>query len=420
HRFHTTINGLSEDIGDLNERLITSNNDARYINSTLLYRRKFLKSGRSFSLDIKENYKEATGTGYLRSITQSDDTVSGPPILQQINQKKVNLSNSFMFSSKVIYTEPISKVTFLEFSYLLTTNHSIAKNTSYDSTGANLFDSINQTYTSNYVFRIINNRAGINFRFTDKKITFAIGSDISNANYQQDDYFRTNTLHRNYWNVFPAASFTYKFKKQTSLNLSYRGNTRQPTIDQVQTFQQNADPLNITVGNPRLKQEFTNRFYLRYNNYKVLTSQYTYVSLSWHNVADAISSNFTATPQGNKTQYINVDGNYGGDFYISRGQKLRKPEIYVGGHATGSLSHTLNFINDTANISNNNAYGFGPNFNYEKEDKFEINGSGEITFNENNSSISKFSGNYWILTSELSASVQLTKKIEIGSSIDYT
>src|SRR5690606_40214139 len=78
------------------------------------------------------------------------------------------------------------------------------------------------------------------------------------------------------------ANFTYRPSRQKSFSFYYNGSTQQPTIDQIQPLRQNTDPLNISVGNPDLKQEFNHSFNLRFNNYKIFTITYTYAGLAFN------------------------------------------------------------------------------------------------------------------------------------------
>ena len=46
---------------------------------------------------------------------------------------------------------------------------------------------------------------------------------------------------RNYVNFFPTANITYTYKPNRSIRFNYNGNTRQPTIDQLQPLRNNND-----------------------------------------------------------------------------------------------------------------------------------------------------------------------------------
>ncbi len=408
-----------------NDRIIQSTTNSQFINSSALLRKKFAKKGRTFSLDVKENYKESAANGTIVSPVyfKTDHAGDAFDTVTNTDQQKKNNTSSMSFSAKAAYTEPLSKVSFLEFNYQLVLNKSAATNLSYNITNGVASGTLDSTYSSDYRYDITMHKGGINYKYSNKgksKLSFSVGSDISETKFEQVELLHTsNSLSRPYFNVYPFASVLYALKKQTSVSFYYNGNTRQPTITEVQTLQQNLDPLNQTIGNPNLKQEFTNRVGLHFNDYKALSSQYTWVSLNFRNVADAISTKQTITSQGSRTTYVNVDGNYGGDLYMGGGIKLKKPAVYIGGQLNASVGHTLNFIDNQPNVNNNNSYGISPYINYEKEGKYEINFGPSFSYNDNKSSISKYSNSYWMMDNDLSMSVQLPKKFEVGTSANF-
>ena len=400
-----------------NYRNITSNSNSEYVNTDLLLRKKFAKKGRTISLDVKEKYKDAKSNGFLKSTTTYPDTLKTDSLIT--NQRKDNNTNDFSFTSKIVYTEPLSKKVFLEGSYSFTEDNALARISSFNAPNGTDYNTLDSVYSSNYKYNVLTNRGGVNIKFKFKKISLAFGGDVADSRFTQQNLLRdTAAVKKDYLNIYPSASMNYKIGKQTSLNIYYSGNTKQPTIDQVNPLSQNTDPLNITKGNPNLKQEFDNNLTLQFNDYKVLSSRYIYASANFRAVSDAISTSQTTSPTGNTTQFVNVNGNYSGSAYMGGGFKP-KSDFYIGMQINTSLSHNHNFVNDTSNISNNNSYGFGPYFNYSKDNKFDFNLNPEITFNDNKSTISTFSNSYRMFNTELSASVQLPKKFEIGSLVNF-
>ncbi|MCW3121132.1 MAG: outer rane beta-barrel protein [Flavipsychrobacter sp.] len=398
-----------------NDRVVTSKTNNQFINSDLLYRKKFAKKGRSLSIDLKENYKDAKSDGHLNSVT----TIPGITP-SNIDQKKINNNSTLSFATKAIYTEPLSKKAFLEANYGVTVNNSDAENFSYDKApGSNTYGALNDTVSSDYKYNILTNQGGLKFKYVYKKINFSFGSDVSNTGYMQTDVLHGDTSHTyNYVNLFPQANFNFKMAKQTSISLSYQGSTKQPTITQIQPFVQNTDPLNITIGNPALKQQFTNKVNFHFNDYRVLSHRYIYANLNFSTIADAISTAQTIAGPVSKTQYVNVDGNYSGGGWAGFGFKLKKPEMNIRLNLETNVSHTNNFINGQKNTNNNNSYTFSPEFNYEKEDKYDYSLEPSVTYNNNKSTINIYSTNYWVFNTELRGSRQLPKKFEISSSVD--
>jgi Outer membrane protein beta-barrel family/Carboxypeptidase regulatory-like domain len=416
-----------------NNRTITSDANAQYVNADLLLRKKFKKKGRTISIDVKENYKDSKSDGNLISGTDvftADTLGHRDTTFVSADQKKTNRTHTFAFAAKATYTEPLSKTAFVEIDYGVTANNSTGLNYSYDKDSTGKFSTIpNNTFSSNFKYNILSNMGGLNFKFNYKTVNFSFGSDISNAHYLQTDVLHGDTSRSyNYVNLFPKANITYKIGKQTSLNFFYQGSTQQPSISQIQPLQQNTDPLNITLGNPSLTQEFINKFSLNFNDYKILTSRYLYGNFSFSTIADAISTRQTTSNGVSSTQFINVNGNYSGYGYFGGGVKLKKLDLMVGLHASTYLNHVNNIVTtidpltlkatDHKNSNDNNNYSIGPYFNYEKENKFEFELNPGITYNQNKSTISTFANSYWAFTTEFSGTIQLPKKFEIGTTVD--
>ena len=418
-QYHTITSFLADtsDINvNTNDRTISSTAYASFLNSDLLFRKKFAKKGRTLSVDVKENYKDSKSTGQLNSNTQSafgTDSV--------IDQRKVNATNTLAFAAKAVYTEPLSKVAYLELNYGVTVNNSNSQNLSYDAPqGTASFDSLDKYYSSNYKYNILSNAAGLNFKFVYKKVNFNFGSDISNASYLQTDLLNGDSTHRyNYVNLFPRAAFNYKISQQSNLKFLYQGSSQQPSITQIQPLRQDTDPLNITVGNPNLKQEFINKFTLQFNDYKVLTNRYIYAHVGLTTINDGISTNQTTSPLGvNTTQYINVNGEYNGYGYAGVGFKLKKLDVNTGVQINSSVNHVISIINGVTNTSNNNSIGAGPYFNYYKQDKYDFSLSPSVSYDNNTATISTFSTSYWVFNTSFNGSVELPKKFHVGSDVE--
>ncbi len=420
-----TASGVNTEFnsGSTNRRSITSNSDGQFFNADLLLRKKFAKKGRTLSVDVKENQKQTTSNGNLTSYisgyrfdTTTNTTIVSPT--DTTNQKKDNASNILAFSAKATYTEPLSKKVFLEVNYSTTIDNSTSKNLSTD----NGESQINSLYSSNYKFNILTNRGGLNLKYNLKKINISAGCDVANTDYNQEDILTgANSRKRNFNNIFPSASLTYKVGRQTSLNIYYRGNTTQPTITQIQPLLQNTDPYNITIGNTNLKQEFNNTVNIRFNDYKVLTGRYTYGGMTFSTTNDAISTAQVINGNGvNTTQYVNVNGNYTGYGYMGGGIKIPKTVAYLGANFNPSLSRIHNFINNQANVSDNTSLSFGLDFNADKEGKYEIRISPSIAYNENKATVGNYYTHYTVYSGSVSGSYQLPKKFEIGTNVDIT
>ncbi len=82
--------------------------------------------------------------------------------------------------------------------------------------------------------------------------------------------------------LFPSAFLSYKLNDKTDIQFNYSKRINAPNPFQLQPFADYSDPLNISVGNPTLKPQFTHSFEVAYNNvYKkgsnlLVTAYYKY------------------------------------------------------------------------------------------------------------------------------------------------
>ncbi|MBX2906416.1 MAG: TonB-dependent receptor [Taibaiella sp.] len=412
--YHTeTYNIVGDSVGEktLNDRDITSASYEQSFNADVILRRKFLKKGRSLSVDLKETYKDIKGDGRLISAIYRPGTGA-----DSTDQRKENASNDVTLYGKAVYTEPISKVAFIEGNYALSVRNSTASNLSFDNRpGAT--DAPVDSFSSDFRYNITTQQGGLSLKFVMKQINMSFGSNVSNAAFLQTDHRHGDTSRRyDYFNIFPKANFSYKISKQTSLRASYNGSTRQPNINQVQPLNQNTDPLNISVGNPGLKQEFNNNMSLNFNNYKVLSNTYLYVGVSGSLTDNAISTEQEIRNGVNYTRYINVDGNRSMNWWGGYDFKIKKTNLQLAMNVDGEVNRIVNVVNGMQNISTNNAYTFNPSLRYEKEEKYEFRVGPGVTYNNNKSTINVNATDYWVLNGDVSGDVYLPKNFEIGTS----
>jgi outer membrane receptor protein involved in Fe transport len=82
--------------------------------------------------------------------------------------------------------------------------------------------------------------------------------------------------------LFPSAFISYKLSDKNDVQLNYSKRINAPNSFQLQPFTDYSDPLNISVGNPKLKPQFTHSFEAAYNSvYKkgsnlLVTAYYKY------------------------------------------------------------------------------------------------------------------------------------------------
>ena len=157
-------------------------------------------------------------------------------------------------------TEPLFKRSLLEFSVGNSYTKNTASKTTYDFNRSNgKFDLINNVLTSDFENTYGFTTAGLRLRKQTKKYNYAVGASWQQAQLEGTVIAagKDSVISKTFANILPNARFQYYFTRYKSLTLNYSTNTNQPTVAQLQPVPDNTNPLYIKLGNPNLKQEFT-------------------------------------------------------------------------------------------------------------------------------------------------------------------
>jgi hypothetical protein len=411
---------LNEELQKVNQsnRSTISIGENQSLTTTALLRKRFKKPGRTMSVNFNQTYNNRETDGFLFSDNRYYNEDNSLRTRDSINQQKRNNNNILTLAGRVVFTEALSKTAFIELNYSLANSDSRTERITLGNVNGKYEDYVDSLSTD-YAFDVLTNRGGLNFRINKKKYNLSFGSDISNSSFRQTDLLQDTTLNYDYVNLFPKANFSYIMGPQRRLNFNYNGNTRQPTIDQLQPLRDNTDPLNIYSGNPNLKQEFRNSFRLNFYDYKVLNSQNINVSFNLNTVSNAIGTAETFDLALGKRIYqpVNVNGNYNASTWLSYGWKIKKLDVNVYFNLNGSTGKNNSIVNGQKNENTNSNYGFGAQFYYFKQKKVNLNFYGSLNRNHSKSSIRKESEvKYWTVSLNPNATVYLPLKFELATS----
>lgn len=425
--FATQTRRLDGSLINSNDRENSANVDGKVFNANAFYTKKFKKKSRTLSVNFRTAYNESDSKGFLKSNTQFYDSVGTYVRKDTIDQYKVNKTKSTNINTNITYTEPLAKDFTLAVSYALAVNNSTADRRTFNkNASAGPYSMLDSIYSSDYKLNQLSNQGGAVFNLQKQKYSFNIGTKVAGVRFKQvDEFGRFSDLVRNFTNWYPQASFQYKFTKQSSLRLSYNGNTTQPNIDQIQPMRVNTDPLNIQVGNSGLKPSFTNRYNISYNSYKVISNQYIWISGSYSTTSNPIVSNVMRdTTTGISTyQSSNLKNKSTSNFWVNSYFERKVPgiginaglEIYGNGNTYYNLSN--NVLNETKSYS----YSGSIRLSKYKEKKYDAWISAGPTYTINSSSLNTvLNNNGRGFNANGGFNVYLPGKFQIGSDGNYT
>ena len=389
------------------------------LNSTLLWRKKLKKKGRTISTSFDQIYNSSNGNGFLRNYNQFFS--NGQLVAKDTtDQKKENKSFEVGLEGRVAYTEPAGKKGIVELNYELGFTNAENKQLSFDKKEGK-YESLNPIFSNSFRYHTLTHNIGTAYRFTDKKYNFQVGGNLLRNNWEQQDLLRDTTTNRQFTNFNGRASFYYKIKQQTGLRFYYNVDTRNPTINQLQPLADNNNPLNIMIGNPNLKLMLNHRLSVSYNKYEVLSGRSIWSNISYNPVTNDISTLDSVDAVGRKyTQYINVKGNYSIEAYLDLGQEIKAWDMSVNLNMNFNKNVRNNIVNSLANKVVSHRYEVGIGIDKSKEDKYDISLEADFTFNTSSSSIrADLKTSYWTFTPKADIELELPWKIHFETQLDY-
>jgi len=404
-----------------NRRSLNTTGDKRTVNSTLLYRKKFKKQGRTLSFNIRQTYSNDETNGYLKSNTALYKGGQGNGSLITDQLKTYN-SENLMFDTRLTYTEPLSKAASIAFNYGIVVDNSKSHRSSYNKTNEGKYADLDSVYSNNYKFNTFTQRTGVNLNYNTKKFRFNVGNNLSFTDFTQTDLMRDTVSKRNFVNWNPNANFGYNFTQSRRINFYYYGYTQQPSIQQIQPVRTNDDPLNIVIGNANLKPSFQNYMSLSFNDYKMIGDRGIWLRAFYNFTQNQISNRSVLDDSGKTTtQYVNLNGNHTYGLNADYSFKIKKWNLRTGFNSNINLGQNVSIQNGLLNTTNNNSYGFGIYLGKEKENKFNINLNANANYNTSVSSIqTNTKTQFWSFDLQPWIDIYLPLKFQIHTDGSYT
>lgn len=381
---------------------------------TMNLNKKYLKKGRSLNIGFTGNFNQKVYDGTLIS---ENIFYLGTQGSQKYNQLKNTLQTGQKFSGRVLYTEPIGNSKwFAEVQYAFGSN--VQASNLYSRNDGVTLDSL---YSNDIKYTIITHQVGFFIKANKKKYDLKMGTSYNHTNLDQTNFFLQKTARYPFNNFIPEFSYTYKFTKQSEIRFRYNGRTVQPTLEEIQPLRDNTDPLNITTGNPNLKQEFDQTFSMMYYFYKVISGQNFWSGIDLTTMNQDIVYTYRINEQGVRFgQYTNVNGNYNLRAYAYYGVKFKK--IYTGLRISPNYNYSQNaiFLNGLQGISIGQSLRPGISVYFEKDNLPEISLSYNPSWNNNTNSLNPNAiTKYWQHALEGNVYYKLPKDFEITTEIDY-
>ncbi len=294
-------------------------------------------------------------------------------------------SKSHNYSLELTYSEPLADRIYLQFKYRFyySYNQNDRAAYTYDSQAyqdlrnalfANRYDvdaildymaqtAYGQIYDDRLSqfseYRNYDHTLSLQFRMVREAFNFNVGVDAlpqkSKLNYKYMGH-EYPEVERNVFNFTPTANFRYNFSKLSQLRFNYRGRTSQPSMTNLLEITDDSNPLNIRMGNSKLKPSFSSDFRLSFNTYNAEAQRgiftHTWFNMTQNSVSD--KTYYNAETGVSTTKPENINGNWGAGGGFGFNSAIGAAKLFT--------------VNTFTNINYNNRVGYYTQRNFDVND----------------------------------------------------
>ena len=379
--------------------------------------RNFKKKDRQLNITYQPSYYNSISrsdltTGFYYYLGQANDSI----LKQKRSQDNFKMEHNATFS----YTEPLNKKFKTEISYGFSHNQNNNNRKTLDFNGI-AFDALNTKQSNDFRNLRMTSRAGAKLIYEVKKYRISIGANYRNIYQENINATTGQRLSLNVNNILPSASFNFRRSDNSNLTVFYNMQSQLPDLKQMQPVTDNSDPNNIRIGNPNLKQQFSNNINLNYYSFMPISDRDFYGGMFYSNTLGEINDKTYYDTLGRAvTSPVNIDGNYNGSMYLGGGLPVFKKLFKINYNFNASHNNNVGFVNDRKNVTQNTS--ISPGLAFEKDfDETEISIGGNYNYNIPRQTISLQSNQpYYSYGLSASFRTKLFKRLNISGEADYT
>lgn len=290
------------------------------INADLNYKRKFATKGRNWISSARWN--RAT----QREDLDLNNGILLESVLNRLTQKQNldGLSSEFRLSSK--FNEPIGKSLYLGANYAITRN--------MQNPNREFYNLVGQEYTldqnlSDEFERFWNTQSfGVSLRRNRKRMKLNTNLALLRTNLETSQFAKEIRSEASNSYLLPSLSVDFNMKGSKRLELYYNTNVNAPSIGQLISIPNNADPNFIVLGNAELNPEYVHSLGSSFSSF----DQFNFSSF-FFNFNISYSPNKIVNSRNFKEDFtteilpINASNYWSSRIYLNHGRPIRPLKI---------------------------------------------------------------------------------------------
>jgi hypothetical protein len=264
-------------------------------------------------------------------------------------------------------------------------------------------------------------RGGFTFRRNWEKFNLNVGAEIQESTLEGTILENDISVSNAYTHVLPMAQLNWSPKQGRDVWFRYTTRTREPSMNELQPFTDNSDPLNVYVGNPELEPEYRHSLTLRYNYF----DQFTFVNLFAWMSATYTDNNITRSRTigrglAQEITSVNTEGDWTYNGNVNFGAPIRPLGMKFNLSNNAMFNRGIEIINDEESTTRTMRNTTKLTLENRTKDLFDLAVTGSFTFNDVSYNLNPDQDQNYVNSSySVRAGLYLGETWEISSELDY-
>jgi hypothetical protein len=333
---------------NIGQNISSSYNTAMDIN----YVHAFNKRGRSLAIELVPSYNGTLGTNDLNYTFTTQTNRDERKQQTQIDQGVYGLG------TKIEFTEPLDSIHSVLLTYEWNVNQNNSDRINYlPEFGGGPLNVLDTLLSSRFQNGYSRQAYGARFQRIKKGFTYIIGVDAQTAQLTGTQVFpNTGEINRPFFSILPQLTIRSGKMGANGIRLIYRTSNNAPSVTQLQDVVNNANPLQLTMGNAQLGQDYQHRLFSRYFNMDASSGRMFFVFLRGTASMNALTTlTRIASGNGGGIQIPTGDTSY----FLRPGAQISKPVNIDGAFNLGSrINWSRPVLNGKVNVNSGLSFDY--------------------------------------------------------------
>ncbi len=399
---------------------VDSENDNINGDGRVTFSKRFNQAGRSIVAEAWGELSSPDRLSNLNSSTQFADGQGGTTV-RDILQTQRRESQTFTTGQRLGFTEPLGKGNVIE---LFGQHRAISEDQDYvvrDIVGGTEVPNTDLSRAFERTYSYL--QGGTRFSRNTAALRWVLGLEVQSSDLQGTIIGRDESIDNGFTNVLPSANVRYQLNPSSNFTLNYRTSTRDPSLNELQPFVDNTDPLRTYVGNPDLTPQYQHSMRTDFRKFDQFTFQSIYVYANVGYNRNQIVQSRVIDLQGRQTVMpVNLGDGWNTNVGGSYGTPLRSLGLQVDLDYNYGRSVGQELVNGVENESRNQNHNIGLRLQNRAKEVFDLSAGANWGFNKVSYSINSaldqsylnstyFGAGTWFVTSKVSANANANYQV---------